>query len=142
MMIWFKKYGLSNAKLMAKNTMLEHLDIRIEEIKDNALIGSMPVDHRTVQPYGILHGGASVTLSETLGSLAAHMTIDETKYQTVGLEVNANHIKSVRQGRVKGVAKPIHIGKNTQVWEIKIFDEENRLTCISRITMAVIEKRK
>ena len=141
-MIWFKKYDLSNAKLMAKNTMLEHLDIRIEEIKDNALIGSMPVDHRTVQPYGILHGGASVTLAETLGSLAAHMTIDETKYQTVGLDINANHIKSVRQGRVKGVAQPIHIGKSTQVWEIKIFDEEGRLTCISRITMAVIEKRK
>ena len=101
----------------------------------------MPVDKRTHQPYGILHGGASVVLAETLGSLAAQLTVDDSKYQTVGLEVNANHIKSVRSGIVTGIATPIHLGKKTQVWGIKITDESNVLICISRLTMAVIEKR-
>jgi len=140
-MIWFKEIDLEVGKMMIKNTMMEHLDIKIEEVGNDFLKGSMPVDHRTVQPYGILHGGASVTLAETLGSLAAHMVVDDSKYQTVGLEINANHLKSTRSGRVTGIAKPIHLGRSTQVWEIKITNEQNQLTCISRITMAVIEKR-
>lgn len=140
-MIWYRKFDIEAGKKMMKNTMMEHLDIRIEEIGDGYLKGSMPVDHRTVQPYGILHGGASVTLAETLGSLAAHMVVDDSKYQTVGLEINANHLKSTRSGRVVGVAKPIHLGKSTHVWEIKITNEQQQLTCISRLTMAVIEKR-
>ena len=132
-MIWYKEFDIEAGKKMMKNTMMEHLDIRIEEIGDDYLKGSMPVDHRTVQPYGILHGGASVTLAETLGSLAAHMVVDDSKYQTVGLEINANHLKSTRSGRVVGIAKPIHLGKSTQVWEIKINNEDGKAVCISSL---------
>lgn len=140
-MIWHKLPDLSEASILLKGTMMEHLDITIDEIGNDYLVGSMPVDFRTIQPYGILHGGASVTLAETLASLAAHITVDDTKFQTVGLEINANHIKSVRSGRVYGTAKPIHLGNKTQVWEVKILNENKELTCISRVTMAVIEKK-
>ena len=102
----------------------------------------MPVDHRTVQPYGILHGGASVALAETLGSIAAHLVVDSDLYFTVGMEVNANHLRPVTRGRVTGTARPIHIGKSSQVWGIEIKNEENKMVCISRITMAVVPKSK
>jgi 1,4-dihydroxy-2-naphthoyl-CoA hydrolase len=101
----------------------------------------MPVDNRTKQPMGLLHGGANVVLAETLGSVASSLTIDTKKFSCVGLEINANHLKSVKNGKVKGIAQPIHLGKSTQVWEIKIFNEENQLCCISRITMAILEKK-
>lgn len=101
----------------------------------------MPVDHRTHQPMGLLHGGASVALAETMGSVAATLCVDDTKQFCVGLEVNANHIRSARDGYVKGITKPIHIGKKTQVWEIRIFTMEDDLVCISRITMAVLDKK-
>ncbi len=120
---------------------MEQIGIKITGFTNDSITGTMPVDKRTHQPYGILHGGASVVLAETLGSLAAQLTVDDSQYQTVGLEVNANHIKSVRSGIVTGIAVPIHLGKKTQVWEIKITDESNALICISRLTMAVIEKR-
>ncbi len=101
----------------------------------------MPVDHRTVQPMGLLHGGASVTLAESLGSLASLMTVDMEKQIVVGLEINANHIKATREGFVYGITKPIHLGRSTHVWEIKIYNEKDQLTCISRITNAVLEKK-
>lgn len=101
----------------------------------------MPVDHRTLQPHGLLHGGASVALAETLGSVAANLCVDRKLQYCVGLEINANHIKSIRQGDVKGTARPIHIGKRTQVWDIKIINEQNELISISRITLAVMDKR-
>lgn len=101
----------------------------------------MPVDHRTIQPYGLLHGGASVVLAETLGSVAASLTLDLEKQICVGLEINANHLKSVREGKVRGVANPVHLGKSTQVWEIKIYNEAEQLCCISRITMAILDKK-
>ena len=101
----------------------------------------MPVDSRTVQPYGILHGGASAALAETLGSIAGMLVLDSEKEYCVGMEINANHIRSVRGGYVYGTAKPIHVGRKTQVWEIRIEDEEGKLVCISRLTLAVISRK-
>ena len=126
---------------MSTNTMIEHLGIEFTAIGDDFIEARMPVDHRTHQPLGLLHGGASVTLAETLGSIAATCCVDMTKQYCVGLDINANHIKSMKAGFVKGITRPIHVGKKTQVWEIKITNEQNELVCISRITMAVIDKR-
>ena len=120
--------------------MVTHLGIEFTGIGDDFLEATMPVDHRTIQPMGLLHGGANVALAETLGSLAASLTVDQEKEAVVGLEINANHLKSVRSGKVKGIAKPIHLGKSTQVWEIKIFNEADQLCCISRLTMAILNK--
>ncbi len=118
--------------------MLEHLGIELVELGDNYLIGKMPVDHRTVQPMNILHGGASVALAESLGSIGSYLTVDHSLYQCVGVEINANHIRPVSKGFVYGMAKPIHLGNKSQVWSIEITNEEKKLVCISRITMAVI----
>jgi 1,4-dihydroxy-2-naphthoyl-CoA hydrolase len=125
----------------SRNTMVEHLGIVVTAVGDDYIEAKMPVDRRTHQPYGLLHGGASVALAETLGSVAAHCTVDDQNKYCVGVEINANHIKSVKTGFVTGIAKPIHIGSRTQVWEIRITNEQNDLVCISRLTMAVIDKR-
>lgn len=125
---------------MSKNTMMEHLDIEFTAVGKDFVEAKMPVDHRHHQPYGLMHGGASVTLAETLGSVAAHYSVDNTKL-TVGLEINANHIKSVRSGYVYGKATPIHVGKSTQVWSIAITDENENLVSVSRLTVSVIDKR-
>ena len=125
----------------SKNTIASHIGIEFTAIGDDFLEATMPVDHRTHQPLGLLHGGASVTLAETLGSVAATLCVDETKQFCVGLEINANHIRSVTEGQVKGVAKSVHIGKKTQVWEIRITTMEGDLVCISRITMAVLDRK-
>ena len=125
----------------SQNTLAQHLGIEFTEIGVDFVSGRMPVDHRTHQPFGLLHGGASVALAETLGSQAAALTLDLSKQFCVGLDINANHIKSVKEGFVNGTAKPIHVGKRTQVWEIKISDESGKLVCISRITMAIIDQR-
>ena len=127
---------------MSKNTLVEHLGIEVTELGKDYLIGKMPVDHRTHQPLGMLHGGASVVLAETLGSIAATLTVDPQRQYCVGLDINANHIKSVRSGFVYGKTTPIHVGKRTQVWEIRIENEEKELICISRITMAVLDKKQ
>ena len=121
--------------------MVSHLGIDFTGIGADYIEATMPVDHRTKQPMGLLHGGASVVLAETLGSVASSLTLDPDKNFCVGLEINANHLKSVRDGLVRGVAKAIHLGKSTQVWEIKIFTEGDHLCCISRITMAILEKK-
>ena len=123
------------------NTIASHIGIEFTAIGDDYLEATMPVDHRTHQPLGLLHGGASVTLAETLGSVAATLCVDETKQFCVGLEINANHIRSVREGSVKGIAKAIHVGKKTQVWEIRITTPEGDLVCVSRITMAVLDRK-
>jgi len=118
----------------------EHLGIELIEVGEQLLVGRMPVDHRTHQPMGLLHGGASVALAETLGSLGAYLQVDRTKKACVGLEINANHIKGVRDGYVVGRATAVHVGRTTQVWEIRITHEETgALVCLSRITMAVID---
>ena len=124
-----------------KNTMVEHLGIEITEVGEDYMIGKMPVDNRTIQPLGLLHGGASVALAETLGSVAASCVVDLEKQFCVGLEINANHIRSAKNGYVYGTTKAIHIGQRTHIWEIKIRNENDQLTCISRITMAVMDKK-
>jgi 1,4-dihydroxy-2-naphthoyl-CoA hydrolase len=126
---------------MSVNTMVTHLGIEFTRIGEDFIEARMPVDHRTHQPLGLLHGGASVALAETLGSVAATCCVDISKQYCVGLEINANHIKSVREGFVTGITRPIHVGKKTQVWEIRISNEQNELVCVSRITMAVIDKK-
>jgi 1,4-dihydroxy-2-naphthoyl-CoA hydrolase len=125
---------------MSVNTMVQHLGIQFIEVGVDFLVAKMPVDHRTHQPMGLLHGGASVALAETLGSVAAHCVIDREKQYCVGLEINANHIKAVRDGFVYGTVRPVHIGKSTQVWEIRIVNEKKDLVCISRITMAILNR--
>lgn len=127
---------------MRKGTLLETLDIRITELGDDYIKGDMPVDQRTVQPYGILHGGASVSLAESLGSIAAHLTVDPDKFYSVGMEINANHLRPATKGRVTGMARPIHLGRSSQVWGIEISNEEGKLVCISRITMAIVPREK
>lgn len=139
--IWFKKYSLEDLNALGKQTMLAHLDIRITEMGENSLTATMPVDHRTVQPMRLLHGGASVTLAESLGSIAGSLVLDPAKQYCVGIEINANHLRSVTQGLVTGTTRPIRIGKKIQVWETKIFDQQQHLVCISRITLAVLDKR-
>jgi 1,4-dihydroxy-2-naphthoyl-CoA hydrolase len=123
------------------NTLAGHLGIEVTEIGEDSITAKMPVDHRTHQPLGLLHGGASVALAETLGSVGAMCCLDFDKQYCVGLEINANHIKSAKSGFVFGTAKPIHVGKRTQVWEIRIVNESRELVCVSRITLAVIDKR-
>jgi 1,4-dihydroxy-2-naphthoyl-CoA hydrolase len=123
---------------MSKNTMLEVLDIKITGIGEDYIEATMPVDHRTHQPYGILHGGASVVLAETLGSIGAMLVVDPKQFYCVGLDINANHIKAVKSGLVKGTACPIHTGRSTQVWQIEIKTVEGELVCLSRLTMAVV----
>lgn len=125
---------------MNKNTMMEHLDLEFTAIGEDFISAKMPVDHRHHQPYGLLHGGASVVMAETLGSVAAHCTFKDQNKYAVGLEINANHLKSVKSGYVYGTTKPIHVGRSTQVWEIKITNEQDQLVCVSRITMAIIDK--
>ncbi len=128
-------------KEMGKNTMVEHLGIEFTRIGEDFLEATMPVDHRTKQPMGLLHGGANVVLAETLGSVASSLMIDQATHYCVGLEINANHLKAVTGGTVRGITKAIHVGRKTQVWEIKIYSEQEELSCISRITMAVLEKK-
>jgi 1,4-dihydroxy-2-naphthoyl-CoA hydrolase len=120
--------------------MGEHIGIEFTEIGDDYMVAKMPVDHRTRQPMGLLHGGASVALAETLGSVAALFSAGENK-SVVGLEINANHIRSVKEGWVYGTVRPLHVGRTTHVWEIKITDEQVRLVCVSRLTVAILDKK-
>lgn len=139
-MIWQRKYTLEELDIYQRGSMVEHLGMRYAEIGADYLSATMPVDARTVQPEGILHGGASVALAETLGSTAANMCVDRDRYLCVGLEINANHLRAVPSGSVTGTARPVHIGRSTQVWEIRIEDESGRACCISRLTMAVLAR--
>jgi len=142
MSIWFNpEIQLAHFKDLGKNTLGEHLGMQFTEIGDNFLKAIMPVDYRTKQPYGLLHGGASVALAETLGSVGSALIIDPNLFMCVGLEINANHLRSAKGGFVTGIATPIHIGASTHVWDIKITDEREKLLCISRLTVAIIKKR-
>jgi 1,4-dihydroxy-2-naphthoyl-CoA hydrolase len=134
------KVSLETINALCKGNMCELLAIEITDVAEKSLSGKMPVDARTKQPMGLLHGGASVVLAETLGSIASSLCIDQEKQFCVGLEVNANHLKAVREGFVYGKAEAIHIGKKTHVWEIRISNEHQQLVCISRLTVAVIDK--
>jgi 1,4-dihydroxy-2-naphthoyl-CoA hydrolase len=126
---------------LSQNSMVSHLGIECTEIGENFLCGRMPVDQRTKQPYGFLHGGASAVLAETLGSIASSCCIDLVQQSCVGLEINANHIKSVSEGYVYGKATLIHLGKRTHIWDIRIENEKKELVCISRITMAILDNK-
>ena len=136
--IWKRQTDLASLDALSQNTLVSHLGIQYVEVTADSLTATMPVDHRTHQPLGMLHGGASVVLAETLGSMAANMAVPDDHY-CVGLEINANHIKSVRSGTVTGTAKPIHLGRTTQVWQIDIKNGDGQLVCTSRLTMAVLK---
>jgi 1,4-dihydroxy-2-naphthoyl-CoA hydrolase len=139
MAIWFGN-PRECPSLPKGTSMPDYIGIEFLEIGDDYIKARMPVDRRTRQPAGLLHGGASVTLAETLGSVGAWLCIDPAKQTCVGLEINANHVRAVRDGWVYGTARPLHIGRTTQLWEIKITNEEDKLVCVSRITMAVLDK--
>ena len=141
MSIWFKPFTLEQLQrtFAAVRDMAMHLDVQLTEVGPDFLRGTMPVDERTRQPFGLLHGGASVALAETLGSVASNFCVDPSRFYCVGQEINANHVRSARSGRVTGTARPIHLGGRSQVWEIRIEDEAGRLVCISRLTMSVLD---
>ncbi len=140
-----KRIWARDARPEALNEMLDEthasaIGIQITKVGATYLEATMPVDRRTVQPFGILHGGASVALSETLGSIAAHLVVDSDAKAAVGLEINANHIRAVSSGSVRGRVEPVHIGRSTHVWQTQIYDDQDRLVCISRLTVAIIDK--
>ena len=122
-----------------QNTSITNLGIEIIEVGEDFIRGTMPVDQRTLQPYGLLHGGSSAMLAETLASVAANMCVEKEGQQAVGLELNCNHVRGVTQGVVTGTARPVHVGRKTQVWDIRIKDERGKLCCVSRLTLAVID---
>jgi 1,4-dihydroxy-2-naphthoyl-CoA hydrolase len=140
MSIWFLEAAPESLNAISASTMVEHLGIEFIAVGEDSITARMPVDQRTVQPAGLLHGGASVALAETLGSVAATLCVNPADTSCVGLEINANHIRSVRSGYVTGVARPIHLGNSTHVWDIRIHDEQERLVCVCRLTMAVLKR--
>ena len=142
MPIWFTRPTLQNLNARSSGTMVQHIGIEFLEVGDDFIKARMPVNARTIQPAGILHGGASVALAETLGSVAGNLCVDSRQKLCVGLEINANHIRSVSSGFVYGQAQPIHLGSSTQLWDIRIHDEQDRLVCISRLTLAVLDRRE
>jgi 1,4-dihydroxy-2-naphthoyl-CoA hydrolase len=140
MKIWQTEMSLEALNARGKNTMVEYLGIEFIEFSDHSLTAKMPVDHRTLQPAGIMHGGASCVLAESIGSTAANCCVDRNQFYCVGLDINTNHIKKVREGFVTGIAKPFQLGRTIQVWGIEIFNDEKKLISVTRLTMAVITK--
>lgn len=142
MSIWFNKnLTLTDLAPLGSKTMAQFLGMEWVELADDYLVMRMPVDERTKQPYGLLHGGASCALAETVGSLASHFVMDPEKSICVGLEINANHVRSATDGYVTAICTPLHIGASTHVWDIKIHDDKKKLVCISRLTVAILKKR-
>ena len=139
MSLWFKQQSIEEIRFPGP-CMQNHIGIEFTEIGADFLRGRMPVDDRTRQPFGILHGGASVAFAETLGSTAAALVIDSTKQRCVGQEINANHVRAISSGFVTGTARPLHVGRRSHVWEIRITDERERLVCVSRITMSILDR--
>jgi 1,4-dihydroxy-2-naphthoyl-CoA hydrolase len=137
---WFRAYTVAELNDLHADTMPKGLGIEFTEVGESHISARMPVDHRTVQPYRLLHGGASVTLAESLGSVGATMTINQATSMAVGQVVNANHLRAVRSGFVTGTARPVHLGGRSQVWEIEIVDDAGRLVCVTRLTMAVLDR--
>lgn len=141
-MLWFKNYNLEQINQRNANTMVENCGIMITEINENSLVGTMPVDHRNKQPFGILHGGANCVFAETLGSIAANLICDPITHHAVGLSITTNHLKAVRNGILKGVAMPVKVGRTTHVWDIKTYDESGNLTSSTDLTMMIVERLK
>lgn len=142
MSIWKWNPGVEAAQQAAARSMSAHIGLKVTEIGPDFVRGTMPVNQHTMQPYGRLHGGANVVMAEELGSFAANLMLDPNEAFAVGLDINANHLRGVSSGTVTGTARPVHIGRTTQVWEIHIEDEAGKLACISRLTMAVVSKTK
>ena len=140
--IWHRPFDVKALNEMPGESMVTHLDIIFTEVGPDYLKADMPVDGRTMQPFGILHGGASAALAETVGSVGANACVDRETKHCVGLEVNANHLRAVREGKVTATGRPLHIGRSTQVWEIRIEDDAERLICVSRLTLAVVDKKQ
>ncbi len=140
MALWQNPLTPEQLRELSRNTIHESLGIEITEIGEDYVRGRMPVDRRTHQPYGLLHGGASVVLAESLGSIGAGLVVAGSGARVVGLDINANHLRAVRDGWVAGTARPLHIGRTTQVWEIRLENDAGELSCISRLTMAVVQK--
>lgn len=141
MSLWKQDTSLDRLNAWNRSTMCEMLGMSITEVGDDFVRGTMPVDARTRQPFGLLHGGASVALAETLGSLAGNLCLDVDKELAVGLDINANHVRAVTHGEVTGTARVVHLGRSTQVWEIRIENERCELVCIARLTLAVVAQR-
>lgn len=142
MKLWPRDYALDELNRLNAGNLLGHLGIEFVAIDNDSLTARMPVDHRTTQPFGLLHGGASVALAESVGSFAAFLSLHDPGKTTVGLEINANHLRPVTSGFVYGVARPLHRGRNTHVWDIRISDESGRLICVARHTVAIISRPK
>jgi 1,4-dihydroxy-2-naphthoyl-CoA hydrolase len=140
MSIWTRPIDIDALNALTRNTIAAHIGIRFTEIGPDYLRATMPVDARTHQPFGLLHGGASVVLAETIGSIAGHCALREGGKAVVGIEVNANHVRGVGGGSVTGKGRPTHIGSSTQVWEIRIEDDAQRLVCVSRLTLSVLSR--
>jgi len=140
MSIWRHPQSLAELNAAIERTIMRPLGIVFTEVGADFIRATMPVDERTHQPYGLLHGGASVALAETIGSMGANMCVDRARYYCVGQEINANHVRSVRDGWVTGTARPVHVGGRSQVWSIEVADESGALVCISRLTIAVLER--
>ena len=143
MSIWFnKQISIADLVRLDNENLAGHLGMQFTEIGSDFLKATMPVDQRTMQPYGLLHGGASVALAETIGSIGASLVIDPQQFICVGQEINANHLRPVKKGKtVTGIARPLHMGSTSHVWDIKIYDEDEKLICVSRITVAILKKR-
>ena len=141
MSLWFRDYTLDDVHQLCQKTLVSHLGIIVTELNEKSIVGSMPVDERTKQPAGLLHGGASVVLAETLASIASNLMVDPAEFMAVGLEINANHLRPVKDGYVKGTATLFHQGKSTHVWDIRITNEKGDLVCISRMTASIVKKK-
>lgn len=142
MRIWQNPVNMKSIVESCKHTLVELVGIEFTEIGDNYLKGRMPVDHRTHQPYGIMHGGASCVLAETLASIAANYCVDQTKEYCVGLDINTSHVRMIKSGFVYGTATPVHLGKTTQIWEVRIVNEQDQLISITRLTLFVLQRRE
>lgn len=140
MNIWHTTPNIDQINQFSANCMVEYIGIVVTEVGEDYICAKMPVDHRTTQPYGLLHGGASVVLAETLGSMASQMVVDSQRKMVVGLAINANHVRSAREGYVYATARAIHLGKMTHIWEINIVNEKQQIVCVSRLTMAILDK--
>lgn len=139
--IWYNNdLDLDDLQSLSADTMAHYLHMKWVEVGNDFLRMSMPVTQHVKQPYGIVHGGASCAMAETIGSMGSYLVVNPDKFRCVGLEINANHIRSVREGTLFALAKPVHLGRSTHIWDIRISDEKNQLTCISRLTVAILEK--
>jgi len=142
MSIWYKPFTIEELQQFVRNTLFDHLGIEFIEIGEDFLKATMPVDHRTKQPYGLLHGGSNAALAESLASIAATLTVDYQKQFAVGVELNVNHLRPVTRGKVTGVARPIKLGKTVHVWDIQIFNDQEQLSAVSRLTLMIVDKKR